>query len=107
MRISDWSSDVCSSDLFDRGVGVVDIIIAQLLALHLFGLRDAARGGTGGKIERRLLMRILAIAQLGGQLGGQRQRVGEQLAPIGEQSEEGRVGKECFRTCRYRWSPYH
>src|SRR3546814_15563879 len=24
-----------------------------------------------------------------------------------ERSEERRVGKECVRTCRYRWSPYH
>src|SRR3546814_19237198 len=25
----------------------------------------------------------------------------------GQRSEERRVGKECVRTCRYRWSPYH
>src|SRR3546814_14514993 len=24
-----------------------------------------------------------------------------------ERSEERRVGKECVRTCRFRWSPYH
>src|SRR3546814_15937896 len=24
-----------------------------------------------------------------------------------ERSEERRVGKECVRTCRSRWSPYH
>src|SRR3546814_5951088 len=96
MRISDWSSDVCSSDLFDRGVGVVDIIIAQLLALHLFGLRDAARGGTGGKIERRLLMRILAIAQLGGQLGGQRQRVGRSEEHTSELQSLMRISYSVF-----------
>src|SRR3546814_16824614 len=26
---------------------------------------------------------------------------------IRERSEERRVGQECVRTCRYRWSPYH
>src|SRR3546814_15937115 len=29
------------------------------------------------------------------------------LAPSDERSEERRVGKECVRTCRSRWSPYH
>src|SRR3546814_5134617 len=61
-------------DEFERGVGVVDIIVGKLLALHLFSLRDPARGGAGGQVERRLLVRILAIAQLVGELGGQRQR---------------------------------
>ena len=27
--------------------------------------------------------------------------------PIGTRSEERRVGKECLRLCRSRWSPYH
>src|SRR3546814_14278653 len=27
--------------------------------------------------------------------------------PVGIRSEERRVGKECVRTCRSRWSPYH
>src|SRR3546814_14755222 len=34
-----------------------------------------------------------------------------QVGPISangdRRSEERRVGKECVRTCRYRWSPYH
>ena len=28
-------------------------------------------------------------------------------APTGSRSEERRVGKECLRQCRSRWSPYH
>src|SRR3546814_16319152 len=38
--------------------------------------------------------------------GGQRQRVGIARA-LAARSEERRVGKECVRTCRSRWSPYH
>ena len=39
-------------------------------------------------------------------------RAGELLAhlhiePVGERSEERRVGKECLAVCRSRWSPYH
>src|SRR3546814_11660022 len=30
-----------------------------------------------------------------------------QPVPAGQRSEERRVGKECVRTCRSRWSPYH
>src|SRR3546814_13118360 len=29
------------------------------------------------------------------------------INPLLERSEERRVGKECFRTCKYWWSPYH
>src|SRR3546814_12131110 len=29
------------------------------------------------------------------------------LEPLESRSEERRVGKECVRTCRFRWSPYH
>src|SRR3546814_779667 len=29
------------------------------------------------------------------------------LSKYAKRSEESRVGKECVRTCRYRWSPYH
>src|SRR3546814_16415164 len=29
------------------------------------------------------------------------------IAPAIVRSEERRVGKECVRTCRSRWSPYH
>ena len=31
----------------------------------------------------------------------------EQAKPVRNRSEERRVGKECLRLCRSRWSPYH
>src|SRR3546814_6608210 len=88
MRISDWSSDVCSSDLLHGG---------EELA------------GFSSKIELRLCR---AAALLGrnleargtGRNDGQL-RHGEQA--IDQRSEERRVGKECVSTCRSRWSPNH
>ena len=50
-------------DELERGIGVVEIVVAELLALDLLGLGDAARRGSDGQIKRRLLMRVLAVAQ--------------------------------------------
>src|SRR3546814_6260325 len=79
MRISDWSSDVCSSDL-----AVID---------HL--------GDVGGVIADPL--QILGDEQKMGRRGD----VVRIFHHIGQRSEERRVGKECVSTCRSRWSPYH
>src|SRR3546814_1284491 len=81
MRISDWSSDVCSSDLRIRRRHP-----------HLPQQRDRLlrRGQRGEHAERLRLVRG-AVERL------RRER----------RSEERRVGKECVSTCRSRWSPYH
>src|SRR3546814_9149302 len=80
MRISDWSSDVCSSDL-DRGTHRIRIF-------------------RHGQVDRVLHRRDLAGARVTLALG--RPRHVEDL-----RSEERSVGKECVSTCRSRWSPYH
>src|SRR3546814_10364605 len=83
MRISDWSSDVCSSDLSAaerRG----DLEIGQ-------ALDPGTRRGDEAATYRC------------------RKRLGEAADmddPV-ERSAERRVGKECVSTCRSRWSPYH
>ena len=48
---------------FERGVGVGDVVVGQLLALQLAGARDRARSRIALHIERGLLMRVLAVAQ--------------------------------------------
>src|SRR3546814_19948717 len=106
MRISDWSSDVCSSDLktasgngqavreigraiephairstfpFDDGFDAV----GQGECLRFFTLAQSARSCDFGHVEeQRLNMAIY-------------------------RSEERRLGTECVSTCRSRWSPYH
>src|SRR3546814_18086278 len=88
MRISDWSSDVCSSDLW---------ISAAFEAI--------APPNTAARRERRTPEQP---AGLHSEL--QRYfRTGHRPPPRGRPviSEERRVGKECVRTCRSRWSRYH
>src|SRR3546814_13496341 len=97
MRISDWSSDVCSSDLDDyiyslwgsNEICAVDensVYLCVLPAAHNFPLSSPGSPGTlyaGGRV-------VLC----------------PQPSPV-VRSEERRVGKECVSTCRSRWSPYH
>src|SRR3546814_13898328 len=96
MRISDWSSDVCSSDL------PVDHPADQLgraQRLHL-GI-DRRRIGIGGRGHR-----IDVDHPLGGAF--ERDLRGRAIARLGDEisSEERRVGKECVSTCRSRWAAY-
>src|SRR3546814_11931494 len=108
MRISDWSSDVCSSDL--DAVGAV----ADLLdpAEHPVGLdRAAERPPTahcGGLVSRPVEQAVVDPPRKGiGEEGGAA-RFGRRAGIVVEQrSEERRVGKECVSTCRSRWLPYH
>src|SRR3546814_5945499 len=102
MRISDWSSDVCSSDLAHGQVppaAPVEIGHDRLAADLVEGdvlRRVAGRGGDGHRGED--LVRIL-------------RRPLEHLhaahRPAGHaRSEERRVGEECVRTCWSRWVAY-
>src|SRR3546814_1060245 len=91
MRISDWSSDVCSSDL-DPGLRRKE------------GNREREGPGRGSRSrrERRALRRGAPRAR--SRRRDRRRRAG---ARGRGRSEERRVGKECVSTCRSRWSPYH
>jgi hypothetical protein len=50
-------------DQLQRGIRIVDIVVAEFLALDLFGLGDAAGVRPGGNVEGSLLMRILSVAK--------------------------------------------
>src|SRR3546814_18392587 len=80
MRISDWSSDVCSSDLHRRG--------------------PRRRHRLFEPVYRGARQLPPPVDRLGGH--GPRQPPRRRF-----RSEERRVGKECVSTCRSRWSPYH
>src|SRR3546814_1773559 len=87
MRISDWSSDVCSSDL-PRSVVPESIMPGYaFLADRDLGANDMGRD-------------LTALYRVG---------VPYTKTDIAKanRSEERRVGKECVSTCRSRWSPYH
>src|SRR3546814_12400412 len=94
MRISDWSSDVCSSDLLrlqlarllDWGDAHATFDAAvKDLPPELRGERPAGSPHSPWELLEHLRVTQRDILR----------------------SEERRVGKECVSTCRSRWSPYH
>src|SRR3546814_16462592 len=100
MRMSDWSSDVCSSDLRAR---------LHLLRrfLHLLGGGvelaeiERAAAGHGHRAARRAADRTQSGHRWRNDPRGER---GGDRADD-EVSVYRRVGKECVRTCSFRWSP--
>src|SRR3546814_16376975 len=103
MRISDWSSDVCSSDLGGRahpGIQQHDAGHARIAVR----VEEDRRGGVAEAPEHHFL--DLGAVDDEGIDGGGDVGVERLEAGIGR-SEERRVGKECVSTCRSRWSPGH
>src|SRR3546814_17295467 len=98
MRISDWSSDVCSSDLL---TDVVGLSVADGLPVHAAHPSFAWETlGVNSRVQQAQLERSWQQEQARRQL-----EAGVTLAD--PRSAERRVGKACVSTCRYRWSPYH
>src|SRR3546814_4139955 len=95
LRISDWSSDVCSSDLTKASRAVV----------YPGRLGSAAGEASPCTVSMTSRYSVFATARaLGSQtLSGRPTN----RCRAAQRSEERRVGKECVSTCRYRWSPYH
>src|SRR3546814_20521857 len=103
MRISDWSSDVCSSDLLDPCDGRIKAgpignierygkCFAALVGNRLCRVRDLFHYSAYHLAEIADTARAVDLAIRWG---------------YGWRSEERRVGKECVRSCRSRWSPCH
>src|SRR3546814_18541495 len=118
MRISDWSSDVCSSDLKEN-VRLVSPYIGGGFGGKLFIRSDALLAALGAKAAGRpvklALQRPLMINNTTHRPATiQRIRLGAtndgKLTAIGHESwrsEASRVGKARGGTCRSRWSPSH
>src|SRR3546814_13475531 len=102
MRISDWSSDVCSSDLAYERVASKDGAIAALddFALPVVIKADGLAAGKGVIIAETREQAVEAIEDM---FSGAFGAAGAEAV----RSEERRVGKECVSTCRSRWSPFH
>src|SRR3546814_17755994 len=120
MRISDWSSDVCSSDLMLEKVEVViahkstRCIAAARAAIDARCLRQTAVPGTAAHAPAPDRTGCASPRGAG---------IGSGYAPTAStgpavavyrtrrirrtRAEERRVGKEFVRTCRSRWSPDH
>src|SRR3546814_14256930 len=113
MRISDWSSDVCSSDLnLDPARGArLGEDMPRISPLALL---------PPGRLPAVLLVALLLATLLAGGLFTARPGLAQEEPPAASpetgaeagdegsaRSEERRVGKGCVSTCRTRWSPYH
>src|SRR3546814_7602987 len=85
MRISDWSSDVCSSDLVQGKIDTLNGLKENVIVGRLIP------AGTGAAMSR---LRVTATSR-------------DAALRASQRSEERRVGKEGVSTCRSRWSPYH
>src|SRR3546814_15348719 len=107
MRISDWSSDVCSSDL-SAGRRVAATPNALLCVCNSRDLQRVvdiklpcgwkSHGAANGRyrINIRGCKERFSAAE-----------TTKLCCLFNSRSEERRVGKECVSTCRSRWSPYH
>src|SRR3546814_20012084 len=101
MRISDWSSDVCSSDL--RGDEVTDADAENGDRRKHGDRQRIAEGDTPFRKAEGARRADVALAQHFQHRGAH--HPGDVADPA--RSEERRVGKECVSTCRSRWSTYH
>src|SRR3546814_11039139 len=101
MRISDWSSDVCSSDLrrhIGGRIAAVDVEhrIAELLLHRLARIAAKELVVFVHRLRDHAEVKLLGLPRLAIHVERKAFR-----------SEERRVGKECVSTCRSRWSPDH
>src|SRR3546814_17725582 len=99
MRISDWSSDVCSSDLGLLGIRQIFVALVFLPVTFITGLYGMNVENLPYAKEPWAFDAIFGIctAIAAGVIIYFLRR---------HRSEERRVGKECVSTCRSRWSPY-
>src|SRR3546814_14953408 len=113
MRISDWSSDVCSSDLF-----LIVRPVARLEHVEIepcLAVEGPRRIGATERMEGHQVARIGRLDRAPQHLPRLGILIAERIAAVEPddvrlvpvRSEERRVGKECVSTCRSRWSQYH
>src|SRR3546814_14834315 len=111
MRIIDWSSYVCSSDLVKGCWDRVRARYPDVAQDRL--LRELVREQIGVMANDLIAATRANIAAAGVESVDDVRRAGRALVGFSpelaapERSEERRVGKECVSTCSSRWSPYH
>src|SRR3546814_20021397 len=92
MRISDWSSDVCSSDLALEKVAC------------------PGHGACGGQYTANTMACVaeaIGLSLPNSNMAPAPYKSRDEVALAAGRSEERRVGKECVSRCRSRWSPQH
>src|SRR3546814_13146658 len=120
MRISDWSSDVLFRSAEETPFTAIELVKAfveaglpanvlnlvygdpRQISTHLIAspvIRKISFTGSTAVGKQLLHLAAAGVKRATMVLGGH--------APVVVRSEERRVGNECVRTCRPRWSPYH
>src|SRR3546814_19362549 len=113
MRISDWSSDVCSSDLPHSSrlmaVPINHLRIGFSMSASILSARNLSKVVPSAEGELTILhdlsldlMRGDSLAIVGTSGSGKSTLLG-----LLARSEERRVGQGCVSKCSSRWSPYH
>src|SRR3546814_16021523 len=100
MRISDWSSDVCSSDLCrpseDLLLRLAQPFLHPTVCQEIATLSVLQHDSGGRVVQEGLELRLTPL-----------QRGADPVPLLSHRSEERRVGKECVSPCRTWWSPYN
>src|SRR3546814_18198946 len=99
MRISDWSSDVCSSDLHSE-----QIVLVRVLDQHIHDVADLQANADIAQVYASIDFRRIRLRATGSADVSIFVRLPDFIDDNGEgRSEERRVGKACVRWCRTRW----
>src|SRR3546814_16800119 len=102
MRISDWSSDVCSSDL-DRVIAGTLVTTEKKLAA-LTGSETDLRSLAIGKVPIPSRLETRHMEMIGTTGSGKTTALRQLLDGIEARSDERRAGEESVSTCKYLWS---
>src|SRR3546814_17600131 len=104
MRVIDWSSDVCSSDLWHhnklQGAPPMGAILSQTQGADRLKITITTLLTAGQVSQAEPLVRQYLEYKL-------QQIIRRVDVPVPIRSEERRVGQECVSTCRSRWSSCH
>src|SRR3546814_4969138 len=96
MRISDWSSDVCSSDLRKT-----TIFRSFATSGNAFSIGRQTKAPRCERTQKFFQTHLIVVPWLSNVT------IPKSDQTLRARSEERRVGKECVSTCRSRWSQYH
>src|SRR3546814_13103778 len=113
MRISDWSSDVCSSDLPNlyncTFAGACGVVVPAAGNHFIYAAQPTATITIGDAMREYGLDNLAFTFIVGGMILGDiaGNAITGEPGTVATRSEERRVGKECVSTCRSRWSPSH
>src|SRR3546814_20086881 len=106
MRISDWSSDVCSSDLSTRCASATARSSCATTASGYRGRRPLRRSRCAATLPASPAISASPLPPAAIRQASTSPSCSTRATESSTRSEERRVGKEGVSTCRYRLSPY-